>query len=609
MLEALRLQNLSVRWRTQLMVLFQVGLALAGFTILLLGLSFIADRIGQQKQLVDRQQGILNNQIERFALQREGLTAQQLAIEQQTSALALQKAVFVVYQAYPQFLFWRLASTSSQQASDIRSGDAAEAQLMASVQAIQGVDEELADAIDLFLMDMDEFSTKVTKAIAAFSAGDERRARNIVSSTQNNVISMTSMLEVVLYVADEVVVNAGVMVNDRVQALVDSVDATELTGQEMTVSVQQLTENNALTQASVRAKQLQVYSLIVAITLISIAVGLLLSHSVSAPLARLQKKIEQIDKQADLTLSTDDARRDDIGTIATSINSLLASFQRTVSEVRSGARYIARETDTQAHDNVQVRRDLDRLNQEVGSVATAVTEMARTALGINDVTSSAAGSAGEGEVLCQQSSTQMAQSGAQINSLNITLTDASARLTQLAAQTDQIYVVVDVIQGVSEQTNLLALNAAIEAARAGDQGRGFAVVADEVRTLAQRTEQSSGEIKLMVEQFAKAITDTVVSVDSAKTLAESTQTYVQDTQAAIDGLLAMMQGLRSMNDQISQSSQEQTDATANIDASVTRIAELLARISDKASSMADAMTRLAERTQTLEDQSQHFKTG
>jgi methyl-accepting chemotaxis protein len=591
------------------MVLFQVGLALAGFTILLLGLSFIADRIGQQKQLVDRQQGILNNQIERFALQREGLTAQQLAIEQQTSALALQKAVFVVYQAYPQFLFWRLASTSSQQASDIRSGDAAEAQLMASVQAIQGVDEELADAIDLFLMDMDEFSTKVTKAIAAFSAGDERRARNIVSSTQNNVISMTSMLEVVLYVADEVVVNAGVMVNDRVQALVDSVDATELTGQEMTVSVQQLTENNALTQASVRAKQLQVYSLIVAITLISIAVGLLLSHSVSAPLARLQKKIEQIDKQADLTLSTDDARRDDIGTIATSINSLLASFQRTVSEVRSGARYIARETDTQAHDNVQVRRDLDRLNQEVGSVATAVTEMARTALGINDVTSSAAGSAGEGEVLCQQSSTQMAQSGAQINSLNITLTDASARLTQLAAQTDQIYVVVDVIQGVSEQTNLLALNAAIEAARAGDQGRGFAVVADEVRTLAQRTEQSSGEIKLMVEQFSKAITDTVVSVDSAKTLAESTQTYVQDTQAAIDGLLAMMQGLRSMNDQISQSSQEQTDATANIDASVTRIAELLARISDKASSMADAMTRLAERTQTLEDQSQHFKTG
>jgi len=606
---ALRLQNLSVRWRTQLMVLFQVGLALAGFTILLLGLSFIADLIGQQKQLVDRQQGILNNQIERFALQREGLTAQQLAIEQQTSALALQKAVFVVYQAYPQFLFWRLASTSSQQASDIRSGDAAEAQLMASVQAIQGVDEELADAIDLFLMDMDEFSTKVTKAIAAFSAGDERRARNIVSSTQNNVISMTSMLEVVLYVADEVVVNAGVMVNDRVQALVDSVDATELTGQEMTVSVQQLTENNALTQASVRAKQLQVYSLIVAITLISIAVGLLLSHSVSAPLARLQKKIEQIDKQADLTLTTDDARRDDIGTIATSINSLLASFQRTVSEVRSGARYIARETDTQAHDNVQVRRDLDRLNQEVGSVATAVTEMARTALGINDVTSSAAGSAGEGEVLCQQSSTQMAQSGAQINSLNITLTDASARLTQLAAQTDQIYVVVDVIQGVSEQTNLLALNAAIEAARAGDQGRGFAVVADEVRTLAQRTEQSSGEIKLMVEQFAKAITDTVVSVDSAKTLAESTQIYVQDTQAAIDGLLAMMQGLRSMNDQISQSSQGQTDATANIDASVTRIADLLARISEKASSMADAMTRLAERTQTLEDQSQHFNTG
>jgi aerotaxis receptor len=52
-----------------------------------------------------------------------------------------------------------------------------------------------------------------------------------------------------------------------------------------------------------------------------------------------------------------------------------------------------------------------------------------------------------------------------------------------------------VIENVADQTNLLALNAAIEAARSGDMGRGFAVVADEVRQLAQRTSQSTTQIR------------------------------------------------------------------------------------------------------------------
>ncbi|QQR39335.1 methyl-accepting chemotaxis protein [Devosia rhizoryzae] len=75
-----------------------------------------------------------------------------------------------------------------------------------------------------------------------------------------------------------------------------------------------------------------------------------------------------------------------------------------------------------------------------------------------------------------------------------------ALVSEIARMTQEIDTMTASIEDVSFRTNLLALNAAVEAARAGEKGAGFAVVADEVRQLAQATNRSAKEIRVIADK-------------------------------------------------------------------------------------------------------------
>jgi len=130
----------------------------------------------------------------------------------------------------------------------------------------------------------------------------------------------------------------------------------------------------------------------------------------------------------------------------------------------------------------------------IEQVVVSIEEVANSTLAVSNETSAASEISITGNDAVQEVEATVA-------TLSQAFSAASSRIKDVEDSSNSIGEVVDVINAIAEQTNLLALNAAIEAARAGEQGRGFAVVADEVRNLAQKTQNSTQQIRDVVEKL------------------------------------------------------------------------------------------------------------
>lgn len=230
--------------------------------------------------------------------------------------------------------------------------------------------------------------------------------------------------------------------------------------------------------------------------------------------------------------------------------------------------------------------------QSTEMIATAMTEMASSANNVADSAGDTARNTDEADKQSQHTQQLIHNTVDNIQGLAGQLGTASEAVANLDSDVHNIVKVLDVIGDIAEQTNLLALNAAIEAARAGEQGRGFAVVADEVRNLAGRTQSSTKEIQLMINNLQEGSRNAIKTMEVCATTSESTVTESQNASEALQQIVIALESISSMSHQIATAAAEQTQVSDDISKRINMIEE-------SGNQLSNVVTESHNSTQTL----------
>ncbi len=371
-----------------------------------------------------------------------------------------------------------------------------------------------------------------------------------------------------------------------------------------------LATSNTTVADAVDTAQTSIYvTLLTVCSLILLLTGFFLWFSRSRlirPIYRLMEYVNIIGA-GDLTRQIPDLTQDEVGTLGSHLNEMVASLKeitiqtrmavnelnQAAAETLASARQQAASVEEQFAAVQETTATLDEINQSGQQMSSRAREIAGQA-------EKASESSREG----LRSMDDMAQV---MDAIEEQTEAVAEHIVALSEKTQAIGEIITSVNDIAERSQLLALNAAIEAATAGEHGRAFAVVADEIKTLADQAKEATNQVASILGDIQKGINSSVMSTEesvkrvaSGREQAEITLSSIKELTNAIESsaqafeqVVASTNQQRAGIDQVTEALQQIRASSEQTAAGTRQIEEAVSNIGSLGGKLSHTMERYA----------------
>ncbi|CZF79392.1 Methyl-accepting chemotaxis protein PctB [Grimontia celer] len=361
---------------------------------------------------------------------------------------------------------------------------------------------------------------------------------------------------------------------------------------------------------AIGAPAIQLRNLVVSIALFCVAFSCisaaLYSRSLVRPIKMICERMDDLAK-GDLTARLHIRSNDEIGMLAKTFNHFVEKQGSLIRQISDSTTQLRNELVKVSTAVSETQKASEQQLEENQRVALAATEMTASIQAVAVSAENASTETRNAEYDVINGKEVISGTIRSIEMLAEDIQNASSIVQKVETDSNEVGKVMDVISGIAEQTNLLALNAAIEAARAGSQGRGFAVVADEVRTLASLTQQSTGEIRTIVEGLQDGSANSVKAMANSSEKASQLITSAADADEVLIKITNKTQTISEMNNEIALSAEQQSMSSQTISDSILLITDMANKTGECAIRSKSSVEKLEGISRTIDGLIGRFK--